>query len=558
MTSAVISNPVKDLKEQSQQVFSKKSVLNSLFDEMAMHFYPERRGFTGERSIADDFAGELTTSFPILARRDLANSLDAMLRSGDWFSIITNRGVEDKDNAALRWLQAAQKTQYRAMYDRKAKFQRATREGSNDYTTFGQYVMSVEVSMETLTLLYRTWHLKDVAWCENENGDIDVIHRKWRPTARELKRMFKDKVHEKVAKLADSKPYDVVNCEHVVMDINYYDNGRLLEPYKNMKAHDRPKWASAYIDMDNGQIMSELPSFVRIYVIPRWQTVSGSPYAFSPATIAAIPDARLIQAMTLTLLEAGEKSVNPPAIARTEILRSDLNLLSGGVTTIDPDYDDRQGKALEFLTTDKSGLNFGISLRNDIRNQLSEAFYLNKIMLPEITKEMTAFETKKRMEEYARQALPIFQPAEAEENGAICEMTFELLMRSGAFGRVDAMPDSLQGQDISFSFQSPLQEAAGQVLAQRFIAARGLLVQVGEEDPGALNIMDVRTAVRETLTATIPATWINDEKKVAAMDEQHAQQAEMANMVNQVNAGATAAEQVGKAGVALRQAQAPM
>jgi hypothetical protein len=58
----------------------------------------------------------------------------------------------------------------------------------------------------------------------------------------------------------------------------------------------------------------EPASWSLIYVIPRWQTVSGSQYAYSPATVAALPDARLIQAMTLTFFEAGEKATNPPMV----------------------------------------------------------------------------------------------------------------------------------------------------------------------------------------------------------------------------------------------------
>ena len=48
------------------------------------------------------------------------------------------------------------------------------------------------------------------------------------------------------------------------------------------------------------------------YVIPRWQTISGSQYAVSPAAVCALPDARLLQSMALILLEAGESRLTRP------------------------------------------------------------------------------------------------------------------------------------------------------------------------------------------------------------------------------------------------------
>jgi hypothetical protein len=85
--------------------------------------------------------------------------------------------------------------------------------------------------------------------------------------------------------------------------------------------------------------MEEVSQWNREYSIERWQTVSGSQYAYSPATIVALPDARLLQAMTYTLLHAGEKIVDPPLIATEDVVRSDVALYAGGITWIDRDYE---------------------------------------------------------------------------------------------------------------------------------------------------------------------------------------------------------------------------
>ena len=120
-------------------------------------------------------------------------------------------------------------------------------------------------------------------------------------------------------------------------------------------------------------------------MIPRWQTVSGSQYAHSPATVAALPDARLLQSITLTLLEAGQKAVDPPMIAVQEAIVGGVNVYAGGVTYVDAEYDERLGEVLRQLGGDasKGGLNFGVETAQDIREMISQAFFLNKINLPE-------------------------------------------------------------------------------------------------------------------------------------------------------------------------------
>jgi len=124
-----------------------------------------------------------------------------------------------------------------------------------------------------------------------------------------------------------------VDCRHIILCTEDYE-GKFRTPY-----------VSIYIDAEHNQLLEESGSWSPVYIKPRWQTVSGSAYAYSPAAIAGLPDARLIQAMTLTLLEAGEMAVRPPIIGVKEALRSDLQLFAGGFTTaVDAEYDERYGR----------------------------------------------------------------------------------------------------------------------------------------------------------------------------------------------------------------------
>ena len=522
----MMDSRAQELIKQGDFLFGKKTTLLSLWQETAENFYPERADFTVCRTLGSEFADHLMTSYPTLARRELGDAFATMLRRGKWFNLTV--GENSPNQQAKVWLEWARDIQYRAMYDKRTQFVKATKQGDHDYAAFGQCAISVELNKNADGLLYRCWHLRDMAWCENADGAIDTVHRKWKPTARDLKHLFRDKVSDKVNSMLEKDPYKEVNCRHIVIPSEEYDTGK-----KNAAPY-----VSVYIDVDNQHVMEETPSFDRIYCLPRWQTVSGSQYAYSPATIVALPDARLIQSITRVLLEAGEKAVDPPMVASREVFRDDFNLMAGGITWADIELDtDIRNVIAEFGKT--SSLPAGINIRDDVRAMIHQAFYLNSLTLPD-TSGMTAYEVSQRVQEYIRQATPLFSPMEPEYNGDLCDMTFNKLMRAGAFGSVYDIPQSLQGEDVQFTFESPLQAAIGQEKQGQAQAVAQILLGAAqmEQTPGAVNV-DINGMIRDTISGSgAPAKWLRSEDEVAQIMQQQQAQQQAATEAAQLQQGA--------------------
>ncbi|MBO9380033.1 hypothetical protein GG804_25015 [Sphingomonas histidinilytica] len=542
------------LIERGNWLFTKRGSLLSLWQEIADQCYPERADFTVTRSLGDDFAAHLTTSYPIMLRRDLGNSFSAMLRSTavDWFSIRASR-EEYEDQEAREWLEWATKTMRRAMYDRSSLFTRATKEGDHDFAAFGQAVISVDLNRLANGLLFRCWHLRDCVWIENEEGKVDTLHRKWKPTIGQLGKLFPGKLHAKVQeKLTKARPelYTEVQCRHIVMPSDEYGDERWMR--RDRLGNLVTPFVSIFIDAENQHIMEAVGQRRFKYVVPRWQTVSGSQYSFSPATVAALPDSRLIQDMSRVLLEAGEKAVNPPMVATHGVVRSDISIYAGGVTWVDREYDERLGDALRPIAQDRSGLPVGIDMRRDIMAMLREAFFLNTLSLPQNGPEMTAYEVGQRIQEYIRQASPIFEPMEAEYNGALCELTFDVMLDAGAFGRATDIPEALQGVDVDFRFESPLHEAIERQKGQKFLEVNQLFATVAEADPEIAADVDFREAFRDVVTSIgAPAKWLRSEDEANEMLDQQRRAAEAERVVAALGNGASVAEQIGKASQAL-------
>jgi hypothetical protein len=246
--------------------------------------------------------------------------------------------------------------------------------------------------------------------------------------------------------------------------------------------------------------------------------------------------------MTLTLMEAGENTVRPPLIATQEAIRSDVALYSGGITWVDAEYDERLGEALRPLQLTTGGLATGIEMLKDAREKLSEAFYLNKLTLPAPDREMTAYETGQRIQEWIRSALPLFEPVETEYNGALCEDTFEALFRENAFGPYQDIPQSVRGQDVKFTFESPLHQATERKKGALLLQAAQLIGQAAQLDPNVAAELNVSDALRDALTGVgVPATWMRDPEEVAQINAAKQQQQEQALRTQQImNAGAAA------------------
>ena len=445
------------------------------------------------------------------------------------------------DKESRRWLEFMTSVQKRAMYHPPASFIKATKLADHDWVTFGQAVIDIDVRRDQPSLMYRNHHLKDFAWSDNSYGETDTIYRKWKPTVRQLVQMFGTKVHASVTRSMDKDPEKKIDCFHIMRPREG------LEDPKDRKTPRAP-WTSIYIDRDNEHVMEATPYFWNRYVIPRWQTIVGSPYGWSPATGPGLNDAKTLQTVMRILLEAGEKAVDPPLIATEEALRSDLNIYSGGVTYVEENYDQRSGDPIRPLDLTGRSLPIGFELADRHNLILHQGFFLDKMRLPQNQGEMTAYEVRKRLEEHIRAASPLLAPAEDEYNAKICERTFEILRVMQAFGPEDQLPEVLQGQQIRYEFQSPIREMSEELKSQKLMETIEIVTAAASVDETQIRRVNWTEATYDALKGKkLPAEWLLDDKEFAQVQAQLAEQ-------KKIQEGMAAMQQAAQAAPGLTQA----
>ena len=494
-----------DLMALSNKMFERHGPFASMCQTLASHFNPMRADFTAERSLTHDRTDHLIDSYPIMMARDLCDSYGAMLRDGtDWAEIY----VEDADQAGKEWLQFASQRLMRYRLDVKSGFRRATKQGDYDFGVLGQTVISIEPNRNFNGILYRNWHLRDCAFAENEYGVVDHVHRKWKPEAYTLKAIFgAEALHPEILKICDKDPMKQVNVRHIFMPSQMYGKPEF----------ERFEYVSLFIDMENKAFIQETGLNYQYYIVPRFQTVAGSPYAYSPAAITALPNARALQAMTFTLMEAAERYARPPIIATAKAVRSDVDLGPDGLTWVDHKYDERLGAAIRTLPQDRGGYPIGKDMRQSVVDILTASFYVDRLQLPETNHEMTAYEVRERMKQYRQRNLPLFAPIEEEYNGQMCEADFRLAFSMGLLGSPHDVPQSLRGRKTNWRFKGPLSAVDEEKKVHQFRETAELLAMAAQHDQLITANVDHEQAFRDAVGATgAPASWLRDMNEVMA------------------------------------------
>lgn len=505
----------------AEAAFAKKSSLLNFWQSVAENHFPERADFTRLKQQDEDMTSQLYSSEPILFRREFGNFIGAALRpkGKDWFGVqvadirLRKRKLPRVEQALID----TRDTLRGLMYNRKSGYTRAMTTADHDYATFGNCVGSVEPRPTLDGLRYRTWHLRDCAWLENYDGEVDTIFRKFQVTAQNLVAEGKKRgwnVSDKVRDALDKTPQKEFECMHVQMPLLNYDP----------KNKTKMEWVSIYLDVTNKELLSMKPCPEFNYFVDRWFLLDGSQYAVSPCVICSLPDSRTLQVMTWSIMEAGEKAVEPPMIARggTAIIGG-IDIRAAGVTWVDKNYDERNGEVIRALEMGGQP-QFGEALREALRQNLNSAWFLNKLYMPQ-TYDKTAYEAQRLHEEFLRSAQPIMEPAEAERNGNHLEVTMTIAARLGLLGTGKDLPEELRGRDVEFIYDNPLEDARKQAATFAYKSAAEINEIAGKQTPEVLKNYDGNQAYRDAIAGVAPPNWLRDpdeadEEVQEAKDEQ--------------------------------------
>lgn len=550
----------RELAEREGRIFARKENLDQLNQELALNFYSARADFTSERCLGEEYAIDQFDSEPERCRRDLADARASMLRpeGQEWFKIGTGDEKLDQRpdigrtldhiNNRMRW------------YINKAihGFKRAEKEADNDLVTFGNAVKKAESIVDKngeRRLVVSSYHLRDCAWVDDETRTRpDVLFRRFNASARHIKALFpKAALHEEITQALDKKngnPDQEFRLCHVMMPAKEY------EWYKKPPGRRRKKWASVYYDSSHMMLLREDASDQFHYVVDRWGTMGQSQYGYSPAALVSLPDGRGMQMMARLLMEASEKSLDPPLKATRGAVKSDIDQSAAGITWVDRDYDEKFGPAISTLLPEMRQIPIGIDMLARTTLALRDNWYLSKLRLPMQAK--TAFETQALLEQFIRENIPLFGPWQDGITLMLDEIFAVLMsseMRDEAFGEID-WPEELLGADLTYTFSNPLRDAIERNRVNQAQQVYPMVINAAQIDPDAVHVVDVKQGLRDAVRGTgAPANWLVDKQQAAANAAQAAQARNYLNALDTAGQVADVAKTGSEAAANLTQLQ---
>lgn len=531
-----------ELIKRGDNRFSKRASLDGLRQEIALNFAPWLASWQAEPQWGQDFCSHLLDGTPLMVARDFIGQIRAMLRpSGkQWFWHRTGVDTINNDVEARSYLDWRSTVQMRVLSDRTAGFDRATAQADEMFGLFGDLVISVDLDPTFTDLRFRNWHTADCVWAVGNDNQVDVMTRRERVSTRVLmQRHGKEKrrdgspaLHEKITEAYEKNPDQEFEIRHEVIPCEEYDAYNAKKPFR--REHDTTKWCSVWVDVAHKQIIREVDVPTFRYVVPRWMTVPGMPYAISPATTIALPDARLIQQQMGAILEAAEKQINPPLIGYADTVRGTVDLQAGGLTWVDKAYDDRTGAPLQAL---ELGKNFGLGIDSlqHTQEMLKKAFFLDILRMPDTRNSKSTVEVQFLIDEYVRAALPLFAPMQAEYNTALLYESDKLIEMVGGY-RARAKPESLKKLELQYQWDNPLGDMIERQKAHLVseVAQLGQTVaalQAAAAQAPALHQIDLERMFKEAAIGVGASNWLRDDREVARLAKDQARANAMQQMI---------------------------
>ncbi len=460
-----------------------KSHWMSHWEDLARLMLPRRMGFITQMTEGERRTEEIYDATAMRAARGLANAVGQLLRpEGEkWLFIQAEDDRLNNLDEVQDWLKRTENKLLNSIFNPKARFRQAVGEADMDLVVFGTAINFVGLSRKARRLKFLTMDLKDADIALDEEGNPDTVFQRRRFTLRQAEQRFtKDRLSENLRRLLENRSDANLDTK--------YDFLHVVEPRVNGRvdaalARNMP-FTNDWIEVDSAHEVSEGGFREFPLVIPRWDTSSGEVYGRSPGMIA-LPDSETANAMSETILVAGQKAADPPFFAPNDSSFDAINSFSGGISYYDVDTAVQLRGNPFFSMKNDYNLPITRDMQFDTRQQIEAAFFKNVFNLPVRGPEMTATEVITRKEEFIREMGATFGRLESDYLAPQVEIAFSLLLRIGEF---DPIPEILLERDVRFEYTSPLKRIREQAEA----AATRLWVQeLMELQPIKPEIMDL-------------------------------------------------------------------
>jgi len=499
------------------------------WDDIARVQNPRREGFVTEQVEGSRRTDDLFDSSPQIAARGLANAVGGMIRpeGHQWIKLRVEDDRINQSEEAKDWLADREQRLFNAMYAPTARLRQATGEVDLDLVTLGTGLIYTGESRRRDSLLYQSLWIKDAVPLFNDEGQVDGMLIKRKLTTRDMIERFggEQALSEALRQKLTGSERDITldQKQDLLHAVVMRDEGRP----DALLAKNLP-FADYWIEFDTKHQLANGGFHEFPFAVPRWDTSSGEDFGRSPGMVA-LPDCDTAQAVSKTLLIAGQRAAAPPLAVPSDSTFNEYNTFPDGLIYYDPEAAAAVRGNPIFPLPSGANMPLTLEIQQNIRDTIFAAFFRNVLNLPIQGPQMTATEVIQRKEEFIREVGPVFGRLETDYTANYTERSFNILLRAGV---MDPIPEILQGQNIVFVYESPVKRIRQQVEAAAAHMWVLELLEIAAVKPEALDLVDVDEYARFTAEANgLPRSLIPPRDAVDAIRQQRAQKEQQARQL---------------------------
>lgn len=417
------------------------------------------------------------------------------------------------------WCEEATDVLFAARYAPDANFASQQHEG---YWQIGVYGTGCTFVDDVIgkSLLYRAIHLSEIYLRDNAAGQVDTIHRCFRPTLRQIVQRFGEQAmpsnwRDRATKNPDER-VEVIHC---------------VKPNEDRRSERRDyrgmALSSYYLMTEARAVLQEGGYRSMPYCVGRYSTSPREVYGRGPGMMC-LPEIKMLNEMRKSILRAAQKAVNPPLLLPDDALMRAFDLREGALN-----YGgvDSQGNQLVKPLVSGARIDIGEEQISQAREVVNDAFLVSLFQILVDTPQMTATEAMLRAQEKGQLLAPTMGRVQSEMVGKMIERELDIL---AVAGMLPPMPDELReaGGLIDIQYVSPLNRLQKSEDGIGILRTLEASVPWAKIDPTVMDTFDPEMAVRVLAEVNgMPSKAMRSPERVQEIREGRSEQQQMADLL---------------------------
>lgn len=447
---------------------------------------PRKLNFVGTRTPGEKRMNKIYDTTGEQAVQMLAAGLHGMATNpaSKWFSLRmvgeqvidpqTGEKVDLNDLPEVQeYLSDVEEIMWARIYAPGTNFTTALHEIYLDLSAFGTAILFVG-QQRSGGLLFECRPLAECVISEGFDGKVDTVFRKFTLTVRQMiqlaNQMGWKPSPDTLDKYRDQKFDENVEVIHAVYPRE--DRDPRAKNAKNME------WASCYFEREAMHELEETGFEEFPYQVARWSKYAPEIYGRGPG-MTALPDVKMLQAMTLTKIKLAQKNADPPLWLKDDGMVGPTRTIPGGINY----WRGNPNDGVMMQPTSLQGLQFLAQDIEMLKEQIRRTFYADLMRMTDRAN-MTATEVVQRTSEMMRLFGPLIGRLESEMLGPLVERVFGILTREvddNGQPLLPEPPEFLGGKDFTVEFVSPVATAQKQAQAESIMQVMQLVGVFGPD-----------------------------------------------------------------------------